>query len=149
MQKDTVNMGITDSFQALLADKVKMKRLLFMALGALVLYLILPLILQQMPQEIWSNGNMLLMLIVNQIFIGVVGWQANYFPKMGIYIPIIFIVLYAATEMLFFGQISWAMETNYLQTGYIVYFLRKLIKRSRDIQNKEQNKPFPKGVGRK
>lgn len=149
MPKDTTNMGIGESFKALIADKDKMKRLLFMALGALALYLIIPLILQQMPKEIWSNGSMLLMLIINQIFIGVVGWQANHFPKMGIYIPIIFIVLYAATEMLFFGQISWAMETNYLQTGYIVYFLRKLIKRSRDIQKKEQNKPFPKGVGRK
>ena len=149
MQKDTENMGIADSFKALIADKDKRKRLLLMAAGALVLYLIAPLILQQMPQEIWANGNMLLMLIINQVFIGVVGWQANYFPKLGIYMPIIFIVLYAATEMLFFGQISWAMETNYLQTGYIIYFLRKLIKRSQNMKEKEQNKPFPKGVGRK
>lgn len=149
MQKETTNMGIKDSFKALIADKDKMKRLIGMVVGALVLYLIAPLILQQMPKEIWSNGNVLLMLVINQVFIGVVGWQANYFPKMGIYIPVIFIVLYAATEMLFFGQISWAMETNYLQTGYIVYFLRKLIKRNQMLQEKKNNKPFPKGVGRK
>lgn len=149
MQKETTNLGIADSFKALIADKVKMKRLVCMVLGALVLYLIVPLILRQMPQEIWSNGNLILLLIANQIFIGVVGWQANYFPKVGIYIPIMFIVLYAATEMLFFGQIGWAMESNYLQTGYIVYFLRKLINRNREMQAKQQNKPFPKGVGKK
>lgn len=130
-------------------EKSNVKRLAAFGIGALVLYYLAPLILAQTPEQIQATGSLLLLMIVNQIFIGVVGWQSTYIPKFAIYVPIAVIVLYVISELLYYGGISWTMELNYLETGYIVYFLKKLLTKRQRIEEKKNNRPFPKGVGKK
>lgn len=130
-------------------EKSNVKRLVAFGIGALVLYYLAPLILARTPEQIQATGSLLLLMIVNQIFIGVVGWQSTYIPKFAIYIPIAVIILYVISELLYYGGISWTMELNYLETGYIVYFLKKLLTKRQRIEEKKNNKPFPKGVGKK
>lgn len=130
-------------------EKSNVKRLVAFGIGALVLYYLVPLILAQTPEQIQATGSLLLLMIVNQIFIGVVGWQSTYIPKFAIYIPIAVIILYVISELLYYGGISWTMELNYLETGYIVYFLKKLLTKRQRIEEKKNNRPFPKGVGKK
>ena len=126
------------------------KRLAIFCAVAVILFFLLPALLNRMSAEIRANGLLLLMMIINQIFIGVVGWQANHFPsKYSVHIPLAFIVLYAVSELVFYGQIGWGMELNYLQTGYICYFLKKFIGRAQKQQQMQQNKPFPKGIRKK
>ena len=62
------------------------------------------------------------MLLINQIFAAIVGWHSNYIPKYGVYIPAVVVVLYLLSELLYLNQITWSLEMNYLETGYIVYF---------------------------
>lgn len=130
-------------------DKSNIKRLVGFGIGAAVLYFLAPPVLAQMPEKIQATGSLLLLMIVNQIFIGVVGWQSTYIPKFAVYVPIAVILLYVASEFLYYGGVSWTMELNYMETGYIVYFLKKLLTKRRRIEEKKSNRPFPKGVGRK
>ncbi len=130
-------------------NQEKAIRLACFTAAAAVLFFIAPLILNQMSETVRANGLVMLMLIVNQVFIAVVGWQSNRFPKYGIYIPIAYIVLYAVSELVFYGQIGWGMEVNYMQTGYIAYFLNKFLTRKRMLDAKKKNKPFPKGISRR
>lgn len=125
------------------------KRLLLFGVGAAVLFFLLPVILQQLSEENQMMGEFVRLFILNQIFMAVVGWHANYFPKYGIYIPAVFILIYLVSELVFFGTITWSMEFDYLQAGYILFFLKKFITRKQMLDEKKKNKPFPKGVGRK
>lgn len=126
------------------------KRLILFTAAAVLMFFVLPLLLGRMPEVIRVNGLLLLMMIFNQIFIGVVGWQSNRFPsRYSVWIPLAYIVLYAVSELVFYKQIGWGMEINYLQTGYICYFLKKFIGRAQKQQQMQQNKPFPKGVRKK
>lgn len=126
------------------------KRLILFTAAAVLMFFVLPLLLGRMPEVIRVNGLLLLMMIFNQIFIGVVGWQSNRFPsRYSVWIPLAYIVLYAVSELVLYKQIGWGMEINYLQTGYICYFLKKFIGRAQKQQQMQQNKPFPKGIRKK
>ncbi len=141
--------GILQELSGVLTRENK-KRLLCMLAGAAVLYFLVPLVLTPCPDEVRANVEVIRLLILNQVFIGVVGWHANYFAKYGIYVPIAFILLFALSEAVFYGMVTWSMEVEYMQTGYIVFFLRKFIARKMAMDEKKKNKPFPKNVtGRK
>ena len=120
----------------------------FSAGGTLLLYLV-PLILMQLPDPAKGNAMVILVMFVNQVFMGVVGWHSNYFGKWGIYIPMVLIVLYGISEVLFFGGIGWNMEINYLQTAYIIYFLKRIMNKRQRMQEQKNQVNFPKGMGRK
>lgn len=122
------------------------KRLAIMCAGAVVMYFVYPLVLMLFSQEVQANAEFLRLLILNQIFIGVIGWQANYFGKYGVYLPICFIVVFALSELVWYGVVTWQMEVDYIQTGYILYFLRKFVLRKMAVDEKKKNKPFPKSV---
>ena len=70
----------------------------------LPLYLV-PLILMQLSDPAKGNAMVILVMFVNQVFMGAVGWQSNYFGKWGIYIPMVLIVLYGIAKSFFFGGI--------------------------------------------
>lgn len=141
--------GFRQELETILTQENK-KRLALMAAGAAVMFFIFPLVLKLFPQEIQANVEFLRLLILNQIFIGIVGWHSNYFRKYGVYIPMAFIVLFALSELVLYRQISWSMEIDYIQTGYILYFLKKFVARKIALDEKKKNKPFPKSVtGRK
>lgn len=141
--------GFKQELETILTQENK-KRLALMCAGAVVMYFLLPLVLKLFSQEIQANGEFLRLLILNQIFIGVVGWQANYFGKYGIYVPMCFILIFALSELVWYGVITWQMEVDYIQTGYILFFLRKFVLRKMAVDEKKKNKPFPKNVtGRK
>ncbi|HJA31317.1 MAG: hypothetical protein DBX58_00350 [Clostridiales bacterium] len=125
------------------------KRLAFFAGGVAVLFYLAPFALQYAPENIQAGGSLLLMLLINQIFAAIVGWHSNYIPKYGVYIPAVVVVLYLLSELLYLNQITWSLEMNYLETGYIVYFLKKILIKRQAMQQKRDQKPFPKGLGRK
>lgn len=137
--------GAMEELKEILTKENKM-RLLGMAASAVVLYFVFPMILQLFPDELRANWELLRMLLLNQIFIGVVGWQANYFKRYGIYIPLFFLILYVLSGLVLYGQLTWTMEIEYMQTGYIVFFLRKFLARRMAVNEKKNNKPFPKSV---
>lgn len=58
----------------------------------------------QLPDPAKGNAMVILVMFVNQVFMGAVGWHSNYFGKWGIYIPMVLIVLYGISEVLFFGE---------------------------------------------
>ena len=62
-------------------------RLLGLLAGAAVLFFIAPLILTQLPEETRATATLMILMIVNQIYMAVVGWQANYMGKLGAYVP--------------------------------------------------------------
>lgn len=69
--------------------------------------------------------------------------------KWGIYIPMVLIVLYGISEVLFFGGIGWNMEINYLQTAYMHLFLKTDYEQeTADAGTKESGK-LPEGNGEK
>ena len=104
-----------------------------------------PLSLMQLPDPAKGNAMVILVMFVNQVFMGVVGWHSNYFGKWGIYIPMVLIVLYGISEVLFFGGIGWNMEINYLQTAYIIYFLKRIMNKRQRMQEQKNQVNFPKG----
>ena len=69
--------------------------------------------------------------------------------KWGICIPMVLIVLYGISEVLFFGGIGWNMEINYLQTAYIIYFLKTDYEQETADAGQKNQVNFPKGMGRK
>lgn len=147
--KKDAGSGVKQEMETIFTAENK-KRLLLMAAGAVVLYFLLPLVIRLFSQEVQANIEIMRLLIFNQILIGVVGWQANYFKKYGIYIPLAFIVIFAISELVFYGVVTWTMEVEYMQTGYILFFLRKFLGKKMAMDEKKKNKPFPKNVtGRK
>lgn len=142
--------GFKQELETILEKENNKKRLALMAGGAVVMFFVLPFVLKLFPQEIQANVEFLRLLILNQIFIGIVGWHSNYFGKYGVYIPMSFIIIFALSELVLYSQISWSMEIDYIQTGYILYFLKKFVARKMALDEKKKNKPFPKSVtGRK
>lgn len=137
--------GAMEELKDILTKENKI-RLLAIAGCAVVLYLIFPLVLQMFSDEIRANWELLRLLLLNQIFIGVVGWQANYFKRFGIYIPLFCLIFYVLSGLVIYGQLTWTMEIEYMQTGYIVFFLRKFLARRMAINEKKNNKPFPRSV---
>lgn len=117
--------------------------------GSILLFFLVPLIAAALPEEQNAMVTLVLLMIVNQIFIGVCGWQSNYFGKIGLYIPIVLILIFTLSEFVLQGTASWSMQLEYLQTGYICYFLNKFITIRRKQEEAKQKKAFPKGVGRK
>ena len=75
-------------------SKAKWIRLACFSAGGTLLFYLVPLILMQLPDPAKGNAMVILVMFVNQVFMGVVGWHSNYFGKWGIYIPMVLIVLY-------------------------------------------------------
>ena len=130
-------------------SKANWIRLACFSAGGTLLFNLVPLILMQLPDPAKGNAMVILVMFVNQVFMGVVGWHSNYFGKWGIYIPMVLIVLYGISEVLFFGGIGWNMEINYLQTAYIIYFLKRIMNKRQRMQEQKNQVNFPKGMGRK
>lgn len=130
-------------------SKANWIRLACFSAGGTFLFYLVPLILMQLPDPAKGNAMVILVMFVNQVFMGVVGWHSNYFGKWGIYIPMVLIVLYGISEVLFFGGIGWNMEINYLQTAYIIYFLKRIMNKRQRMQEQKNQVNFPKGMGRK
>lgn len=130
-------------------SKENIRVLCILGAVAVVLFFIAPMITSQLEENVQGSINILVILLFNQILMAFVGWHANRFPKYGVYIPALFIVLYMFSEGIYLGGVSWSVELEYLQTGYIVYFLRKFLLRRMAMEEKKKNKPFPKGVGKK
>ena len=130
-------------------SKAKWIRLACFSAGGTLLFYLVPLNLMQLPDPAKGNAMVILVMFVNQVFMGVVGWHSNYFGKWGIYIPMVLIVLYGISEVLFFGGIGWNMEINYLQTAYIIYFLKRIMNKRQRMQEQKNQVNFPKGMGRK
>lgn len=137
------------NFRMLNIIKENKVRLLGLLAGAAVLFFIAPLILAQLPEETRATATLMILMIVNQIYMAVVGWQANYMGKLGAYVPVAAVALYLVSELVLYQGITFSLELNYLETGYIVYLLRKMILRRQQLQQKNAQKPFPKGLGRK
>ena len=130
-------------------SKANWIRLACFSAGGTLLFYLVQLILMQLPDPAKGNAMVILVMFVNQVFMGVVGWHSNYFGKWGIYIPMVLIVLYGISEVLFFGGIGWNMEINYLQTAYIIYFLKRIMNKRQRMQEQKNQVNFPKGMGRK
>ena len=130
-------------------SKANWIRLACFSAGGTLLFYLVPLILMQLLDPAKGNAMVILVMFVNQVFMGVVGWHSNYFGKWGIYIPMVLIVLYGISEVLFFGGIGWNMEINYLQTAYIIYFLKRIMNKRQRMQEQKNQVNFPKGMGRK
>ena len=130
-------------------SKANWIRLACFSAGGTLLFYLVPLILMHLPDPAKGNAMVILVMFVNQVFMGVVGWHSNYFGKWGIYIPMVLIVLYGISEVLFFGGIGWNMEINYLQTAYIIYFLKRIMNKRQRMQEQKNQVNFPKGMGRK
>ena len=130
-------------------SKANWIRLACFSAGGTLLFYLVPLILMQLTDPAKGNAMVILVMFVNQVFMGVVGWHSNYFGKWGIYIPMVLIVLYGISEVLFFGGIGWNMEINYLQTAYIIYFLKRIMNKRQRMQEQKNQVNFPKGMGRK
>lgn len=130
-------------------SKANWIRLACFSAGGTLLFYLVPLILMQLSDPAKGNAMVILVMFVNQVFMGVVGWHSNYFGKWGIYIPMVLIVLYGISEVLFFGGIGWNMEINYLQTAYIIYFLKRIMNKRQRMQEQKNQVNFPKGMGRK
>mgnify|MGYP000164188625 CR=1 FL=1 len=127
-------------------SKANWIRLACFSAGGTILFYLVPLILMQLPDPAKGNAMVILVMFVNQVFMGAVGWHSNYFGKWGIYIPM---VLIGISEVLFFGGIGWNMEINYLQTAYIIYFLKRIMNKRQRMQEQKNQVNFPKGMGRK
>ena len=70
-------------------SKANWIRLACFSAGGTLLFYLVPLILMQLPDPAKGNAMVILVMFVNQVFMGVVGWHSNYFGKWGIYIPMV------------------------------------------------------------
>ena len=130
-------------------SKANWIRLACFSAGGTLLFYLVPLILMQLPDPAKGNAMDILVMFVNQVFMGVVGWYSHSFGQWGFYIPMVLLVLYGISEVLFFGGIGWNMEINYLQTAYIIYFLKRIMNKRQRMQEQQNQVNFPKGMGRK
>lgn len=119
-----------------------------LAVLAVLSFFVAPAVLAQLSEEQQVAGVMIL-FVFNTALFAVVGWQSNYVPKIAIWVPLLFGLVYAASEAVQYGTITWNLELNYMETAYVAYFIKKLLTRQQMIQQKKENKPFPKGVGKK
>ena len=85
-------------------SKAKWIRLACFSAGGTLLFYLVPLILMQLPDPAKGNAMVILVMFVNQVFMGAVGWHSNYFGKWGIYIPMVMIGLYGIKEDILFGE---------------------------------------------
>ena len=131
-------------------DEKNVKRLVIFGVVAVVLFFIVPKVLEFLPDETEALCALFFGMVVNQVFVGVVGWQANYFPKkIGIYMPTAVVLLYLLSSLVLYGRANFTLEINYLETAYIAFFLKRLLMRRQVQEQKQAQKPFPKSVTRK
>ena len=64
-------------------SKANWIRLACFSAGGTLLFYLVPLILMQLPDPAKGNAMVILVMFVNQVFMGVVGWHSNYFRKWG------------------------------------------------------------------
>ena len=95
-------------------SKANWIRLACFSAGGTLLFYLVPLILMQLPDPAKGNAMVILVMFVNQVFMGVVGWHSNY-----------------------------------LQTAYIIYFLKRIMNKRQRMQEQKNQVNFPKGMGRK
>ena len=130
-------------------SKANWIRLACFSAGGTILFYLVPLILMQLPDPAKGNAMVILVMFVNQVFMGAVGWHSNYFGKWGIYIPMVLIVLYGISEVLFFGG-------NRLEYGdqlpsdrlYHLFLKTDYEQETADAGTKESGK-LPEGNGEK
>lgn len=66
-------------------SKANWIRLACFSAGGTLLFYLVPLILMQLPDPAKGNAMVILVMFVNQVFMGVVGWHSNYFGKGHLY----------------------------------------------------------------
>lgn len=131
-------------------QKSDIKRIVGFLAAVAVMFFLAPAILNRMPELVRVNGTMILVMSLNHVLMIVVGWQSNHLSKYNFYPVVIVVLIYAASELLFYRSISWELEINYLESGYLAYFLKKfLMRRQKQLEQQQKQKPFPKGVKRK
>ena len=64
-------------------SKANWIRLACFSAGGTILFYLVPLILMQLPDPAKGNAMVILVMFVNQVFMGAVGWHSNYFGKWG------------------------------------------------------------------
>lgn len=131
--------------------KKDVKKFLIILLIAIVLFFLLPLLINLQPNEQVSIiGTQVIYLILHTVFMGVVGWVVQKFEKLGWTVPLFLTVLHVVSQILFFQGLLLVMILNYLEIAYMIYFLRKVLDRRKKIEEaKKKPQAFPSSVKRK
>ena len=69
-------------------SKAKWIRLACFSAGGTLLFYLVPLILMQLPDPAKGNAMVILVMFVNQVFMGVVGWQLGHLYSDGAVRPV-------------------------------------------------------------
>ena len=128
-----------------------MKKFLLMLLAAIILFFVLPLVLNMQPNaDVSIIGTQFCYLILDMVFMGVIGWKAHGFERFGAFMPIVMVALHVVSQLIFFKGLLPVLIFNYLEIAYMAYLLKKLLdrKKIRDEAKKKQQ-AFPKSVTRK
>ena len=128
--------------------KKDVKVLLIMLAVSIVMFFALPLVINLQPNEQVSiYGTQVIYLVLNVIFMGVIGWYSLDFEKFGYLVPIPITLVFVVSQIVVMGTILPELILNYIEAAYMIYILRKLMTRVRKKQEaKNQPKPFPKSV---
>ena len=128
-------------------SKANWIRLACFSAGGTLLFYLVPLILMQLPDPAKGNAMVILVMFVNQVFMGVVGWHSNYFGKWGIYIPMVLIVLYGISEVLWGNRLEYGDQLP-SDCLYHLFLKTDYEQETADAGTKESGK-LPEGNGEK
>ena len=122
-----------------------------MMAAALFLFFALPILVNLVPNEQFSiYGTQVVYLIVNVIFMGVVGWYAVDFEKYSFVVPLPILLVFAISQLFVLGGILPVLILTYAEASYMIFCIRRILTRMKDkAEKKTKPKPFPKSVKRR
>jgi len=148
-KKTYINKANADSTKQ--DEKMPVKKQILWAVGmtaaALLLFMGAPAFVNIMPENLIDSYLLFLYSGVFVVFFALVGWKSNDFTKLGYLMPAVALLIYVVSEICYYGMLSVKLEIDYLQAGYMAYFIVKLYRRNKKLAEKKTQKPaFPKSV---
>lgn len=131
--------------------KRDLKVFLIMMAASLFLFFALPILVNLVPNEQFSiYGTQVVYLIINVLFMGVIGWQAANFEKYSFLVPLSILFVFAISQILVLGAFLPVLILIYAETSYMVFCIRRILTRMKDkAEKKNKSMPFPKSVKRR
>ena len=124
------------------------KRLLIMIALAIVMFVVLPILINLQPNDQVSiYGTQIIYLVVDMIFMVAIGWFARDFEKNAYLVPMVILGVAMLSQLFVLGGVLPIILLYYAEAAYLAFFIRKVmgrLKKKADYNIKQ--KPFPKVV---
>ena len=124
------------------------KVLLVMLAVSLFMFGVLPILVNLVPNDEFAiMATRVVYLVVDVIYMAVIGWMARNFAKKGYLVPLASLAVALVAQVLVLGGVLPVILLFYAESSYMVYCFRGLVgDRRKKKAGANAQKPFPKIV---